>query len=98
MYSIVFIIISIIALIVRPYAYSILLLDLFKRVSDLSFLWDAIRINYKKIGITLLLSLIFIYMFSIFAFVFLQKFYIHDDADDREFYATELTYCGTILE
>ena len=89
--------VSFVSLTSRPYFYAFLLVDVFKRSPDLFNIVRSITRNKTQLLYTLLLSVIAIYIFSMWGYVQFQEFFYEDFFDDAEFEYEILTDCESIF-
>ena len=94
-YNMVFITLSVIALVKYPFLFAALLLDVFKRSPDLQNLIKTISTNRVQLLYTSCLIVIATYIFSMWGYVFIPEFYVNEE-EESEFDAELLTYCDTL--
>jgi len=94
-YYILFIIVALVSL-SKPIWYSFLLLDIIKRSDGLKNILKAITMSAYQLLLTLLLGVMFIYIFSAIALRKFSHYYQNDelDADDKDAQAN--TYCNSL--
>ncbi|CAG9318629.1 unnamed protein product [Blepharisma stoltei] len=91
LYNILFFIIVCIAW-NNPLWYSVLLLDILYRSEELRNIAKAVTLNWRQLGLALILGIFFVYIFSIGAFLWLGEYYITQSEG-----AQLTTYCDTLL-
>ena len=90
-YNLIYFIISVLSW-EWPLLYSVLLLDLVKRNNDLKNILRSITLNGKQLLLTTFLGVIFLYIFSIIAFLNFAAFYSNDLSS-----VSAITYCDTLV-
>jgi hypothetical protein len=98
MYYIVFMVVAIIA-IFKPFWYCFLLLDIIKRSDALKNILKAITMSAYQLVLTLLLGVIFIYIFSAIAFSKFAKYYQNSEQYGDDVYdAQQNSYCDSLKD
>lgn len=69
------------------FVYPFLLLDIVRRNENLRYILKAVTQNKRQLGLTILLGLIFVYLFGVIGFVVFADYYLEDG-----FY-----YCGSLI-
>lgn len=92
LYNICYLFFSIMAL-MFPIFYCLLLLNVIKQNQDLMNILRSVTLNKKQIGLTMILALICIYIFSVMGFVYFSQFY-DNYAENADF----ITYCETLYD
>lgn len=80
------------AAIAKPFLYSLLLLDIIKRSTNLTSILQAITMSYWQLISTLILGLISIFIFSSIAFSSYDSYKFYTNDGDTQ----AVTYCGDL--
>ena len=91
-FNLIIVVLAIFAL-VNPFFYPFLLLDIIRRSDDLRNILKAITENSKQLGLTVVLGLIILYLFSVFGFLWLGEYFVTQEEG-----ADMNTYCESLLD